>query len=428
MVTRLRYQVYGVAFIVVVALLVSLSVMAYRKAFSSVVMVTVDAQTVGTQLDVGGDVKVRGVLVGEIRQITSNGSHARIHLALDPAQAKHIAESTTARFVPKTLFGERYVELESTTDPGGPHIESGDVVPEDRSAAAVAVNRVLDDLLPVLRTLRPAQLSATLTAMAQALSGRGARLGENLARLDAYLARLNPHLPALRHDVKAMAAVADQYRQVVPDLAATLRNVSTTAATVTAKQDTLRAFLASTAAFADTATGFLSADEARLIAVGQVNRPTLALLARYAPEYPCLLAGLAKSDKAIGKTFAHNRLHITMEVIKARPPYQPGVDAPQWTDKRGPGCYGLPNPKIPYPGNRFDDGTQDDAYNNSGSGRALSKALLDPSAKVTGTAAEKHAVGALVGPVMGERASDVPDVATLLFGPMARGTEVSVSP
>jgi phospholipid/cholesterol/gamma-HCH transport system substrate-binding protein len=165
-----------------------------------------------------------------------------------------------------------------------------------------------------------------------------------------------------------------------------------------------------------------------LIAVGRVNRPTLALLARYSPEYPCLLAGLAKSDQAIGKAFAHNRLHISMEIVKARPPYDPGVDSPQWVDKRGPGCYGLPNPKIPYPGNRFDDGTQDDAYNNSGNGRALSKALLDPSAKVTATAGEKRTIGALVGPVMGERASDVPDIATLLFGPMARGTKVSVSP
>ncbi|HEX6447558.1 MAG TPA: MCE family protein, partial [Streptosporangiales bacterium] len=176
MATRLRYQVYGVTFILVVALLITLSVAVYRKAFSSAVDVTVDAQTVGTQLDVGGDVKVRGVLVGEIRAITSNGSRARIHLALDPAQAKHIAASTTARFVPKTLFGERYVELEPTTDTGGRHIESGDVIPEDRSAAAVAVNRVLDDLLPVLQTLDPAKVSATLTALAQALSGRGERI------------------------------------------------------------------------------------------------------------------------------------------------------------------------------------------------------------------------------------------------------------
>lgn len=428
MATRLRYQVYGVAFIVVVALLVSLSVAAYLKVFSSAVMVTVDAQTVGTQLNVGGDVKVRGVLVGEIRAITSNGDTARIHLALDPAQARRVAASTTARFVPKTLFGERFVELERVARPGERHLESGDVVPEDRSAAAVAVNRVLDDLLPVLRTLEPAKVNATLTALARALSGRGNQIGENLDRLDTYLGELNPHLPALEHDIRALADVAAEYHQVVPDLAATLRNVSKTAATVSQKQDTLRAFLVSTTTFADTATGFLSENEARLIAVGQVNRPTLALLARYSPEYPCLLAGLAKSDKAIGKAFAHNRLHISMEIIKARPPYDPGADAPDWVDKRGPGCYGLPNPKIPYPGNRFDDGTQDDSYNNSGNGRALSKALLDPSAKVTGTAAEKRTIGALVGPVMGERASDVPDIATLLFGPMARGTKVSVSP
>ncbi|HEX6443734.1 MAG TPA: MCE family protein, partial [Streptosporangiales bacterium] len=173
---RLRYQLYGLGFVVVLALLVALTVGVYQKRFTPVVDVTVDAQTVGTQLNVGGDVKVRGVLVGEIRAITSDGRTARIHLALDPAQAKRIAASTTARFVPKTLFGERYVELERVAQPGERHLEPGDVVPEDRSAAAVAVNRVLDDLLPVLQTLDPAKVSATLTALAQALSGRGERI------------------------------------------------------------------------------------------------------------------------------------------------------------------------------------------------------------------------------------------------------------
>ncbi|HEX6447712.1 MAG TPA: MCE family protein, partial [Streptosporangiales bacterium] len=165
--------------------------------------------------------------------------------------------------------------------------------------------------------------------------------------------------------------------------------------------------------------------------------PTLALLARYSPEYPCLLAGLAKSDQAIGKAFAHNRLHITMEIIKARPAYIPGVDAPKWTDTHFRGCRGLPNPHVPYQpkDNFFCDGTQDDPYNQSlgpGCGHEdasekPSNGPFDPSAKVTGTAAEKHTVGALVGPMLGERPKDVPDIATLLFGPMARGNAVSVN-
>jgi hypothetical protein len=46
---------------------------------------------------------------------------------------------------------------------------------------------------------------------------------------------------------------------------------------------------------------------------------------------------------------------------------------------------------------------------------------------VSATAAEQGAVGSLVAPVLGVPADRVPAVATLLFGPMARGTAVSVA-
>ena len=36
-------------------------------------------------------------------------------------------------------------------------------------------------------------------------------------------------------------------------------------------------------------------------------------------------------------------------------------------------------------------------------------------------------MGAVLGPVLGVSADEVPDLAYLLFGPMARGTEVGLS-
>jgi hypothetical protein len=53
--------------------------------------------------------------------------------------------------------------------------------------------------------------------------------------------------------------------------------------------------------------------------------------------------------------------------------------------------------------------------------------LLDPSAGDAGTREEQRVIGPLLAPVMGTSAADVPDVATLLFGPMARGTAVGES-
>ena len=148
------------------------------------------------------------------------------------------------------------------------------------------------------------------------------------------------------------------------------------------------------------------------------------MLAKYSPEYPCLLEGLAQSNEFIGRTFANDELHITLEVVRSRPQYVPGEE-PRWGETRGPDCYGVPNPPGPFPGNNFDDGTR-----KAGSASVLPcglGGLVDPTSGHSGSAEEQRVVDALVAPQMGRPADDVPDLATLLFGPMARGTAVRQS-
>jgi phospholipid/cholesterol/gamma-HCH transport system substrate-binding protein len=69
------------------------------------------------------------------------------------------------------------------------------------------------------------------------------------------------------------------------------------------------------------------------------------------------------------------------------------------------------------------------AGNQSSSASNLSS-MADESPSVTsgwaGTAAEQRLVDALAAPVLDVPAKQVPDVATLLVGPIARGAEVSV--
>ena len=56
----------GVAFLLVIALLVWLSVAFYNKDFTRTVDVSLDTDRIGNQLTVHADVKVRGVVVGEV--------------------------------------------------------------------------------------------------------------------------------------------------------------------------------------------------------------------------------------------------------------------------------------------------------------------------------------------------------------------------
>ncbi len=416
----IKLRVYGVVFLCVLALLGGLSVASYEKVFTPVVRVTLEADRSGLQLSPPADVKLRGIIVGEVREVDTDGARAKIGLALDPRYAELIPANVSARLLPKTLFGEKYVDLVLPDRPARA-IKAGDVIPQDRSQVAIETERVVNDLMPLLRTIKPAELNAALNALATALEGRGEQLGENLERLDRYVKEFNPHLEALKRDITLLANTAETYQEAAPDILRIARNLATTSTTLTQRREQLGTLFGEVTGVSTTARQVLADNERRLIQVGRVQRPTLALLARYSPEYPCLLGGLVRAEQRLEGAFHDGALNITLEVVPPRAGYQPGEE-PKYLDKRGPACYGLPNnPPIPAPFERIEDGTKPD----TGVGDLLSFPGITP--RITGTSAEQDVVDALVAPVMGVPADQVPPVATLLFGPMARGTVVSVT-
>ncbi|MET9967860.1 MCE family protein [Streptomyces sp. NPDC006356] len=413
----LRLRLYGVVFLTVLGLLLSLSVAVYQQAFTPVVRITLEADSLGNQLDPRADVKLRGLLVGEVREVHADGTKARLDIALKPEHVQHIPSDVHARLLPKTLFGEKYVDLVPPAGAGSSSarpIRAGDVITQDRTRVGIEVQQLLNDLLPLLRAVQPGKLNATLSAFATALEGRGDRVGDNLTRLEAYLSRLNPHLPALTEDIARFAEVAEVYGDAAPDLMDILRNTVTTSRTLVEEKDRLAAALKTTATVAGTAQDFLDANGDRLITLGQVSRPTLELFARYSPEYPCLLAGLVRQEKASEEAFRGGKMHITLEVVQPQGAYEPGEE-PRYGERSGPNCRDLPHPPVPAPGAHLDDGSKS---GGSSAGGPLG---------VSATRAEQRAVGSLVAPVLGVPADEVPPVATLLFGPLARGTAVTVA-
>ncbi|MFE8959511.1 MCE family protein [Streptomyces iakyrus] len=410
----LRLRLYGVVFIAVLALLLSLSVAVYRQAFTPVVRITLEADSLGNQLDPRADVKLRGLLVGEVREVRADGTKATLDIALKPEHVDRIPSDVHARLLPKTLFGEKYIDLVPPRGSSGRPIRAGDVITQDRTRVGIEVQQLMNDLLPLLRTVQPGKLNATLSAFATALEGRGDRIGDNLTRVEAYLRRLNPHLPSLQEDIARFADVAEVYGEAAPDLMEILRNTVTTSRTIVEQKDRLAAALTTTATVAGTADDFLDANGDRLITLGRVSRPTLELFARYSPQYPCLLAGLVRQEKASEEAFRGGKMHITLEVVRPRGAYEPGEE-PRYGERSGPNCRDLPHPPVPAPGAHLDDGSRKPG---TASGGPLG---------VSATRAEQRAVGSLVAPVLGVPADEVPPVATLLFGPMARGTAVSVA-
>ena len=422
---RLRYRLYGLVFVLVVILLAALMVAQYDKAFTPVLHVTVDSDRAGLQLVPHSDVKVRGLIVGEVRSIKATPNGAAISLAIDPGKAKLIPENSSARMLPKTVFGEKYVDLVPPPGTlGGAHLKNGDVIPQDHSATAIEVNQVLNDLMPVLTEVQPAKLNETLNALATALQGRGDELGQMLVDADGYLRKLDPHLPTVMHDLRQLAVVSDNVNNAAPDLLAILKNLQTTDKTIVDKQPQLVQALDRGIDLTGKVTPFLEDNEPRIVGAQIANRQALALLAKYSPSVPCVLEGMARLQPRLIDAMGGRQpgVHVTLELVKPRPGYKPGLDDPELKDQRNPRCYGLPdNVKQPFPQYQELDGTEDDVWWSGGAGRSLSSVLLKPGAG-TGDAMLKSLMGAAMG-TSGDR---VPDLAALLYRPAASGMVVTV--
>ncbi|GAA4802772.1 hypothetical protein GCM10023353_01030 [Tomitella cavernea] len=169
-----RRRIWGVVLIALVIGFVAVTVLQYNKAFSTYTSIYLVTDSAGNALPERADVKARGVIMGTVGSAQAHGDKVVLRLDLDPALAEQVPPSATARLLPKTLFGERYVALQIPKGASG-HVSEGDTIYQDASGNAVEIGHMLDTVLPILRAVPPQDLSVTLTAINHMLEGQGMR-------------------------------------------------------------------------------------------------------------------------------------------------------------------------------------------------------------------------------------------------------------
>lgn len=401
------HKALGVVFVCLLLLGVWLTYATFTKKFADYDEVTMTTSNIGLQLPTRADVKIRGVIVGEVLEAKAGeGEGAELTLGIYPDKLEDIPANVTGSIVPKTLFGEKYVSLVVPESGPSGTIRAGAVI--DRTKVATELEEVLSDIYPLLQTVRPADLNATLSALATALEGRGAQLGENLETVDSYLKRINPQIPALLEDLKLTAQVSDTYADILPEVAQILDDTVKTTGTIEEKEAALTATLRDIRSFSDTARAFLDANEANLREAGELSTPILRAVARYAPTFPCMSAAIVKAQGRLAEAFRGYELHIVLETLQDQPRKYTPKDAPFFGDDRGPDCLGLPdipysqqNPYPPLP--RLNDGMNGDT----------GKGNLRPGAVYQGTPDD---VTALRGALESEYGAGA-DINVLLAGP-----------
>ena len=450
---NVRMRIQGLAFLVTLALLLGLAVAQYNKVFTEVARVTLETDTIGNQLQTASDVKVRGVIVGDVRAVDATADGATIELAIKPEYLERIPADVTARLLPKTLFGERFVALEIPESPSTETLADGAVIGQDRSENAIELQRVVDNLLPLLKAVEPEDLSYTLGAVAEAQRGRGDRLGANLAAVGRYSSELNTVLPDLQADISGLADFADTYDSAADDLLGVLDNLAITSRTLVDQEEQLRrTFTVGESAGAVTA-GFLETNERNLISLAETSLPVLGTFAEYSPVYPCLLNGLARSVPLYSEVLGGDGdpwldLNLTV-TLPPRNPYLPG-DQPEYLDQSGPDCQGLedidgiiaaaaqgefycPSPPMdgvesrdnPVSGNPVCLGGSGPDDIPAGAGEPNPQAGTSLPGGLAGSTAELEFVRNILAYQTGTKPSAVSDLGASQMAPLLRGTKVA---
>lgn len=435
---KVRARTLGVLFFVVCALFLWTTTAIYSKKFVETVRVDLITDTVGNALTRNADVKVRGVNVGEVRKSDYNGKQVTLDLAIDPAMAEKIPANVSARLLPKTLFGERYVELVWPDQPSG-HLTEGMTLHQDTSGHAVEVSQLLDHVMPLLQAIPPQYLASTLGALSQALQGKGEELGKTIDRLDTIFTQVNSEMPTLKQDLVSFAEVAETYSDAAPQLVSALDNLRTTNATIVQQRSQIDTMLAVLTPSSAALTDFLLTNRDNIIDVAADSRPALEALAKFSPGYTCALKNFAQMKPRIDELFGKGTdlpgSRVTVEIVNPRGRYVPNQDEPRWFPGRAPVCI----PEYPL---TVDPGQYTDGSGNDGSYQPPSRnpgdqnigimsppqyKVFGPTAPTTaGSPQEQQTLNSIYGAAHGVSPEQVPGWVARIAAPAFRGSEVSI--
>ena len=325
----------------------------FTGSLTSYVPVTLTSDRSGLVMEPGAKVKLRGVQVGVVGGLGHDGRLVSLQLKLEPNQLKYIPANIEAQIKANTAFGAKYVDLVLPADPSPRRLAAGAVV-HSRNVST-EVNTVFENLTSVIKVIDVAKLNAVLSAFAEGVRGQGKRIGDATTAANDVLLALNPRMTTLHQDWKSLAGFSDAYSAAAPDILKILSAASITSTTVTSHESALDALLLNVIGLSRTGIDLLAPNEANLVRAINVLVPTTDLLAKYNPEYTCLILGAKWVIDNLGDALGGNGKSSIGDagILLGSDIYRYPDNLPLVAAKGGPGgkpgCGSLPDPSKAYP-------------------------------------------------------------------------------
>jgi virulence factor Mce-like protein len=315
-------------------------------------------QTVG--LYAGSDVRILGIPVGTITEVTSLGDRVRVEMLIE--EDYDIPADANAVVLAPSLVSDRYVQFAPVYD-GGPTMEDGDDVPLDRTATPVELDQVYGALDELSAALGPTgansngALSDLIDVGAANLDGNGEALNRTLTGFSQAVETLATNredlfssLDNLQTFTSALATVDAQVGQFNDNMAAVMDLLAGEREDLAEAITLLSSALRDVAAFVRTNADLVTVNVDRLADVTLALVQQRSALAEVLDVAPAALGNLARAynpdygtldtrDNGLGSANAEvvvcgalhqaGRLQLTPDLD----PLVPGLQLPSQTDE-----------------------------------------------------------------------------------------------
>ena len=344
---------------IIAAALIALTALLFSGTLRKSVPLTLVSDRAGLVMENGAKVKLRGVQIGEVQNIgaeTGVGSDvSKLILKIDPGPFQYLPGNVEAEIKASTAFGAKYVDLIVPSEGASSQpLKPGSVL-HSRNVT-VEVNTVFQNLQSVVQSIDPAKLNSVLSAVGEALRGKGDVIGQAITGGNNVLLAVNPRMETVRQDWQLFGKTTKAYSDAAQDILSILDSFSTTSNTISANAQALDQLLLSAVGFSQSGINTIGGNQPNLVRALNTVVPTTELLNKYSPTYTCLFMGAQWFLENGGRdALGGNGKSVIMDaaLLMGDDPYRYPDNLPSVNATGGPGgkpsCGSLPDISKNYP-------------------------------------------------------------------------------
>jgi phospholipid/cholesterol/gamma-HCH transport system substrate-binding protein len=188
--------------------------------------------TDATGLNVGDDIRMSGVRIGQVTDI-SVAENKYADVRFDIEASRQLPRTVTATIKYRNLIGQRYVSLAIGSGDTNAVLRPSDTIPIDRTQPALNLTQLFNGFQPLFQALQPEEVNKLASELIQVLQGEGgtidsvlahtASLASTVASKDKVIGQvidnLNTVLDTVNDRTNEVSGLIDQLQQLATGLA-----------------------------------------------------------------------------------------------------------------------------------------------------------------------------------------------------------------